>query len=63
MAKSGMEKGKGKVKETVGKMTGKKGMEAEGRAEQLKGKAREATEKGRRGGTKAVDDLKKRGTT
>ncbi|MFD3535660.1 CsbD family protein [Streptomyces sp. NPDC058664] len=58
MAKSGMEKGK--VKETVGKVTGKKEMEAEGKAEQMKGKTREAGEKGHKRGTKAVDDLKRR---
>ncbi|MEU2119946.1 CsbD family protein [Streptomyces sp. NPDC016459] len=60
MAKSGMEKGKGKIKETVGKATGKKGLEAEGKADQMKGKTREAGEKGRKRGTKAVDDLKHR---
>jgi uncharacterized protein YjbJ (UPF0337 family) len=60
MAKSGMEKGKGKLKETVGKVTGKKEMEAEGKTEQMKGKAREAGEKGRKHGTKAVDDMKRR---
>ncbi|MHA4779611.1 CsbD family protein [Streptomyces sp. MSC1_001] len=62
MAKSGMEKGKGKgkIKETVGKVTGKKDMEAEGKADQMKGKAREAGEMGSRRGTKAMDDLKRR---
>lgn len=47
MAKSGMHKGKGKVKETVGKVTGSRRMEAEGKAERAQGKVEEAAEKAR----------------
>lgn len=36
---------KGKVKETVGRALGSERLEAEGRAEQSKGDARQATEK------------------
>ncbi|MGA5194230.1 CsbD family protein [Streptomyces exfoliatus] len=58
--KSGVEKAKGKIKETVGKATGNKRMEAEGKTEEMKGKAREAMEKGHRRSGKAVDDMKPR---
>ncbi|WP_030757507.1 CsbD family protein [Streptomyces griseus] len=60
MAKSGMEKGKGKVKETVGKVTGNRRMEAEGQADQAKGAAREAAEKTRGKAAEARDSLKRR---
>ncbi|MFF6791855.1 uncharacterized protein YjbJ (UPF0337 family) [Streptomyces filamentosus] len=60
MAKSGMEKGKGKVKETVGKVTGNRRMEAEGKADQAKGAAREAAEKTREQADRARDSLKRR---
>ncbi|MBD0708272.1 MULTISPECIES: CsbD family protein [unclassified Streptomyces] len=58
MRKSAMDKGKGKVKETVGKATGNERMEAEGQADQVKGKIREIGEKARERARKTRDDLK-----
>ncbi|MFI8521849.1 CsbD family protein [Streptomyces sp. NPDC085481] len=45
MRKSSMDKAKGKLKETAGKATGNERLEAEGKADQMKGKAREGMEK------------------
>ncbi|MFH9738731.1 CsbD family protein [Streptomyces roseolus] len=49
MGKSGMQKGKGKgkVKETLGKATGNERMKAEGKAEQAEGKVQESADKAR----------------
>ena len=44
-AKAKMEQAKGKAKETVGRAVGNERMEAEGRAGQSKGDARQAKEK------------------
>ncbi|MFD3663009.1 CsbD family protein [Streptomyces sp. NPDC058659] len=44
MAGKGMEKAKGKLKEAAGKVTGNKRLEAEGKADQTKGRVREAVE-------------------
>ncbi|MFJ5831826.1 CsbD family protein [Streptomyces sp. NPDC093089] len=60
MRKSDMEKGKGKVKETVGKATGNERMEAEGKGDQMKGKVREVAEKAREHAAKAPDELRRR---
>ncbi|MDK1472753.1 CsbD family protein [Streptomyces sp. 549] len=46
-SKSKLEQAKGKVKETTGRALGNEQMEAEGRAEQTKGDARQAKEKGK----------------
>ncbi|MEU2271698.1 CsbD family protein [Streptomyces olindensis] len=43
--KAKAEQAKGKVKETVGRVVGNERLEAEGRAEQSKGDARQAKEK------------------
>ncbi|GAB3956680.1 CsbD family protein [Streptomyces sparsus] len=45
--KSKVEQAKGKVKETTGRALGNEEMTAEGRAEQTKGDARQAKEKGK----------------
>ncbi|MFE2015822.1 CsbD family protein [Streptomyces sp. NPDC059491] len=58
MGKSGMEKGKGKIKETVGKATGNERLEAEGRADRMKGKVEEVAEKARERAARARDDTK-----
>ncbi|MFE5912866.1 CsbD family protein [Streptomyces wedmorensis] len=55
--KSGMEKGKGKIKETVGKATGNERLEAEGKGDQMKGKVREVAEKARERAEKPRRDL------
>ncbi|MFD6244548.1 CsbD family protein [Streptomyces roseolus] len=47
MGKSGMQTGKGKVEETLGKATGNERMKAEGKAEQAEGKVRESADKAR----------------
>ncbi|MFF5505006.1 CsbD family protein [Streptomyces roseolus] len=47
MGRSGMQKGKGKVKEALGKTTGNKRMEAEGKADQAEGKVRESAAEAR----------------
>ncbi|GAA3902961.1 hypothetical protein GCM10022244_11450 [Streptomyces gulbargensis] len=60
MGKGAMDKGKGKIKETVGKATGNEKMQAEGKTDQMKGKAREGIEKVHRGGMKARDEMKRR---
>ncbi|MEU7075546.1 CsbD family protein [Streptomyces narbonensis] len=60
MRKSDMKKGKGKVKETVGKITGDKEREAEGKADRMEGKTREAAEEMRRVAEKAPDAMKRR---
>ncbi|GHC67781.1 CsbD family protein [Streptomyces cinnamoneus] len=46
-AKAKAEQAKGRLKETTGKATGDRSMEAEGRAEKAKGDVREAADKGR----------------
>jgi uncharacterized protein YjbJ (UPF0337 family) len=46
-AKAKKEQAKGKVKEAVGRLVGNERMEAEGRAGQSKGDARQAKEKGK----------------
>ncbi|MFJ5779042.1 CsbD family protein [Streptomyces sp. NPDC093094] len=46
-AKAKGEQAKGKLKETAGRLTGDERMAAEGRAEQARGDAREAKEKGK----------------
>ncbi|MFE7774006.1 CsbD family protein [Streptomyces sp. NPDC057445] len=46
-AKAKAEQGKGKLKEAVGRATGNERVTAEGRAEQTKGDARQAKEKGK----------------
>ncbi|MDQ0581527.1 CsbD family protein [Streptomyces rishiriensis] len=46
-SKAKMEQAKGKAKETIGRSVGNERMEAEGRAEQAKGDARQAKEKGK----------------
>ncbi|MFD8009303.1 CsbD family protein [Streptomyces sp. NPDC058955] len=60
MRKSDMQKGKGKIKETVGKATGDRRMEAEGKADRAEGKAREAAEKVQEVAEKARDAMKRR---
>ncbi|MEU2234896.1 CsbD family protein [Streptomyces vietnamensis] len=60
MRKSGMEKGKGKAKEAVGKATGDRRMEAEGKTDQAKGKTREAMEKVHEATEKTRDATKRR---
>ncbi|MEU2547000.1 CsbD family protein [Streptomyces roseolus] len=47
MGKSGMQKGKGKVKEALGKATGNERMKTEGKAEQAEGKVRESADEAR----------------
>ncbi|MFF9010883.1 CsbD family protein [Streptomyces goshikiensis] len=44
-AEAKVEQGKGKLKETAGRLTGNERLTAEGRAEQAKGDARQAKEK------------------
>ncbi|MFE0728254.1 CsbD family protein [Streptomyces antibioticus] len=44
-SKAKMEQAKGKAKEAAGRLVGNERMEAEGRAEQVKGDARQAKEK------------------
>ncbi|MFJ5708033.1 CsbD family protein [Streptomyces sp. NPDC093105] len=60
MRKSDMQKGKGKIKETVGKATGNERMEAEGKADRAEGKTHEAGEKVQRVAEKARDAMKRR---
>ncbi|MEX0168301.1 CsbD family protein [Streptomyces sp. LMG1-1-1.1] len=60
MRKSDMEKGKGKIKETVGKATGNERMEAEGKGDQMKGKVQEVADKARERAAKSPDELKRR---
>ncbi|WP_017237569.1 CsbD family protein [Streptomyces sp. SS] len=56
-AKSGMEKGKGKIKETVGKATGNERLEAEGKGDQMKGKVQEVADKARERAEKTRRDM------
>ncbi|MEV8585576.1 CsbD family protein [Streptomyces sp. NPDC051180] len=58
MGKSGMDKGKGKIKETVGKATGNERLQAEGRADRMKGKVEEVAEKARARAARARDDMR-----
>ncbi|WP_306327579.1 CsbD family protein [Streptomyces venezuelae] len=44
-AEAKVEQGKGKLKEAAGRLTGNERLEAEGRAEQAQGDARQAKEK------------------
>ncbi|MER6098482.1 CsbD family protein [Streptomyces sp. NPDC001728] len=60
MRKSSVQKGKGKVKETVGKVIGDTRMEREGKTDQMAGRAREAMEKVHESALKARDELKRR---
>ncbi|MEU1226566.1 CsbD family protein [Streptomyces sp. NPDC005828] len=60
MRESGMEKSKGRAKEAMGKMTGDRRMEAEGKADRAKGSAREAMEKVHEAAEKARDAMKRR---
>ncbi|MGW5781784.1 CsbD family protein [Streptomyces sp. NPDC003863] len=60
MRESGMEKNKGKVEEAMGKATGDRRMEAEGKADRAKGSAREAMEKVHEAAEKAHDAMKRR---
>ncbi|ATB29537.1 CsbD family protein [Melittangium boletus] len=52
------DKTKGKVKETVGVATGDRELEAEGKADTLKGKVKEGIEDAKRAIKDKVDDLK-----
>ncbi|MET8331285.1 CsbD family protein [Streptomyces sp. NPDC005181] len=45
---SGKDKIKGKAKEAIGKLTGDRGKVAEGKADQLKGRAKEAADDARK---------------
>jgi len=54
-----MDKAKGAVKETFGKVTGNKQTEAEGKADKLKGHAKDAAHDVKEHAEDAVDSLKK----
>jgi uncharacterized protein YjbJ (UPF0337 family) len=54
-----MDKAKGAVKETFGKVTGNKQTEAEGKADKLKGQAEDAAHDVKERAEDAVDSLKK----
>jgi uncharacterized protein YjbJ (UPF0337 family) len=54
-----MDKAKGAVKETVGKVTGDRQTEAEGKADKLKGHAKDAAHEVKESAEDAVDSLKK----
>lgn len=54
-----IDKTKGKVKETVGVATGDRELEAEGKVDTLKGKAKEVFEKGKRAVEDVVEDGKR----
>ena len=60
MRKSTVQKGKGKDKEAVGKVTGDKDLEREGKTDQLAAKARRAMEKVHESALKARDEIKRR---
>ncbi|MFH9725587.1 CsbD family protein [Streptomyces sp. NPDC017254] len=60
MRKSTVQKGRGKVKEAVGKATGDAGLERQGKADQMAAKAREAMEKVHESARKARDEIKRR---
>ncbi|MFI8766587.1 CsbD family protein [Streptomyces sp. R-07] len=60
MRRSAVQKGKGRIKETVGKVTGNRRMEAEGKADHARGKAREAGVKVREAAEKAREAMKRR---
>ncbi|MFE6222613.1 MULTISPECIES: CsbD family protein [unclassified Streptomyces] len=62
MAKGDMQKGKGKIKDAVGKATGNRRMEAEGKGDRAQGAGREAVEKVRNMAEKARG-ARKRGTS
>ncbi len=53
------DKAKGAVKETVGKVTGDRQTEAEGKADKLKGRAKDAAHDVKESAEDAVDSLKK----
>ena len=55
--KGKFEKGKGKIKDKVGEITGNRQMEAEGEAEHAKGETRETWGKFKRGVSNAVDSV------
>jgi uncharacterized protein YjbJ (UPF0337 family) len=54
-----MDKAKGAVKETVGKMTGDKRTEAEGKTDRAKGEAKDAAHDVKEGAKGVGDSLKK----
>jgi len=54
-----MDKAKGAVKETVGKVTGDRQTEAEGKADKVKGHAKDAAHDVKESAKDAVDSLKK----
>lgn len=54
-----MDKAKGAVKETVGKMTGDKRTEAEGKTDRAKGEAKDAAHDVKEGAKGVRDSLKK----
>ncbi|MGW6393258.1 CsbD family protein [Streptomyces sp. NPDC055103] len=60
MRKSGMQKAKGKIKEVMGRATGDKRMEAEGRGDRMAGKVREVGQKVRETGEKARHAMRRR---
>ncbi|MFF2773896.1 CsbD family protein [Streptomyces sp. NPDC058052] len=60
MSKSGMQKGKGKLKETLGKATGDRRMEAEGKADLAESKVREAGEKVEEAAEKSREAMRRR---
>jgi uncharacterized protein YjbJ (UPF0337 family) len=59
MASGAADKAKGAVKETVGKVTGDKRTEAEGKTDQVKGKVKNAADDAAETAKGARDSLKK----
>ncbi|MFJ7983997.1 CsbD family protein [Streptomyces sp. NPDC096351] len=60
MRKSTVQKGEGAAKEVAGKATGDTRLDAEGKADQMAAKAREAIEKVHESALKARDDMRRR---
>ncbi|MER5963354.1 CsbD family protein [Streptomyces sp. NPDC002057] len=60
MRKSSVQKGKGKIKETVGRMTGDSALEREGKGDQLAAKARKGMEKVHESALRARDEMRRR---
>ncbi|MDX2296382.1 MULTISPECIES: CsbD family protein [Streptomyces] len=60
MRKSDMQKGKGKIEETVGKATGDRRREAKGKADHAEGTAREAAENVQKVAEKAREAMRRR---
>jgi uncharacterized protein YjbJ (UPF0337 family) len=54
-----IDKIKGSIKETVGKVTGNDRMEAEGKTDQVKGNIKEAAEKTKDAAKGVIDSVKK----